>query len=249
MGVTMPKPKQESIRELALEGNSQRKISKLLHVARNTVSKYVNADLDPRPAPKAAPKSPTMEPWADLVDEWLTQDLSMPKKQRHKATTVFERLRALGFRGSYSTVQRYVRHWRQEHPEPLARRGYLELEWAPGIAQADFGSAVVEIDGKRVDAHVLVLTFPHANARFCVGLPAERAECLCEGLLLIFEHIGGVPTPSSSTTRARREGVWAISSGRARSSPRFANRSASWRASPTPTPATRRARWKTPSAT
>ena len=193
MGVTMPKSKQESIRELALEGNSQREISKLLHVSRNTVGKYVNAGLDPRPAPRPAPKSPTMEPWADLVDEWLLQDQSMPRKQRHKATTVFERLEELGFEGSYSTVQRYVRRWRKEHPDPLAKRGYLELEWAPGIAQADFGRAVAEIDGKRVDVHVLVLSFPHANARFCVDLPAERAECLCEGLLLIFEHIGAVP--------------------------------------------------------
>ena len=29
--------------------------------------------------------------------------------------------------------------------------------------------------------------------RLCVALPGENAECLCHGLMLVFEHIGGVP--------------------------------------------------------
>ena len=189
----MPKSTQESIREMHLEGKSRRKISRTLHISRNTVRKYLEADLDPRPEPRSAPRSPLMEPFAAVVEEWLLADRTAPPKQRHTATRVLARLRELGFGGSYSTVQRWVRRWREEHREDDGGEGFLELSWAPGTAQADFGRAWAVIGGEETEIHVLALSFPRSNARFCVALPAERAECLCEGLLLIFEHVGGVP--------------------------------------------------------
>ena len=43
------------------------------------------------------------------------------------------------------------------------------------------------------DVHCLVVSLPYSNMRLCVALPGENAECLCHGLMLVFEHIGGVP--------------------------------------------------------
>ena len=40
----------------------------------------------------------------------------MPRKQRHTARRVHERLvEECGFEGSYSSVQRWVKRWRQRH--------------------------------------------------------------------------------------------------------------------------------------
>ena len=44
-----------------------------------------------------------------------------------------------------------------------------------------------------MDDHCLVVTFPRSNMRYVTSLPGENAECLCHGLVEVFEHIGGVP--------------------------------------------------------
>lgn len=44
-----------------------------------------------------------------------------------------------------------------------------------------------------VKVHCLVATFPHSNMRYVAAMPGENAECVCEGLAQIFDHIGMVP--------------------------------------------------------
>mgnify|MGYP002242468197 CR=1 FL=1 len=123
---------------------------------------------------------------------WLQADRFMPRKQRHTAKRVYDRLVSeKGYEGSYSPVQRYVKRWREEHRLPSD--GYLELKWHPGEAQVDFGMAQAVVGGDRVDVHCLVVTFPYSNMRYCVALPGENAECVCAGLRTVFEHIGAVP--------------------------------------------------------
>lgn len=95
------------------------------------------------------------------------------------------------FEGSYSSVQRYVKRWREEHRSD--GDGYLELDWSAGVMQVDFGEAVATIGGGDVKIHCLVATFPHSNMRYVVAMPGENAECVCEGLAQIFDHIGMAP--------------------------------------------------------
>ena len=59
--------------------------------------------------------------------------------------------------------------------------------------RADFGLAQAVVAGSRTDVHCLVASFPYSNMRYAVALPGENAECVCEGLLGVFEHIGAVP--------------------------------------------------------
>lgn len=114
------------------------------------------------------------------------------RKQRHTARRVYARpVEEEGFEGSYSSVQRYVKRWREEHRSD--GDGYLELDWSAGVMQVDFGEAVATIGGGDVKVHCLVATFPHSNMRYVAAMPGENAECVCEGLAQIFDHIGMVP--------------------------------------------------------
>lgn len=122
-----------------------------------------------------------VEPYARVVDSWLRADRSMPRKQRHIARRVFDRLVAeQGFAGSYSSVQRWVKHWRQEHR--AESEGFMELAWDPGIGQVDFGQARASIAGVERDVHVLVVSFPFSNMRFRVALPGENAPARVLGV-------------------------------------------------------------------
>mgnify|MGYP002583958851 FL=1 len=173
---------------------------------RATVAKYADMDdMTPKP-PTDRRRGSKIDPYAALVDGWLEADRMLPRKQRHTARRVHDRLRAeTGYDGEYTTTLRYVRRWREANRS--GSDGYGELVWAPGVAQIDFGVAqidfgVAQIDfgvakariaGELVDDHCLVVTFPHSNMRYVTSLPGENAECLCHGLIEVFEHIGGVP--------------------------------------------------------
>ncbi len=110
-----------------------------------------------------------------------------PGKQRHTARRTCDRLVAeRGYGGSYSTVQRLPR-------AAAGGEGCLELEWAPGTCQVDFGNFRAAAGVRALDLKPLVATPPHLNDRQCVALMSQRPECLCAGLLEIFRRWGRAP--------------------------------------------------------
>lgn len=176
-------PIQQDIRRLDREGVPRAQIARRLHVDRATVAKYADMeDMSPS-MPHDRRHGTKMDGFAHIVDGWLTEDRRMPRKQRHTAKRVYDRLVAEhGFKGSYSCVQRYVKRWREEHRD--GSEGFLDLKWNPGEMQVDFGVARVTLAGRDVDAHVPAASLPYSNMRLCVPMPGENAECLCEGLIV-----------------------------------------------------------------
>lgn len=58
-----------------------------------------------------------MEPYEDIVDEWLRRDREMPRKQRHTAKRVFDRLVAehrFQGAGQHSTNRSVIRSFPQQ---------------------------------------------------------------------------------------------------------------------------------------
>ena len=94
------------------------------------------------------PEGPTLrqaqeEPYTGVIDRILEYDLARPRKQRHTAKHIFERLRdEYGFDGGYTTVKDCVREHRRQ-----TREMFVPLSHAPGHAQCYFGEALVVIGG------------------------------------------------------------------------------------------------------
>lgn len=146
--MTKPVSIQQRIRILDAQGVSWRETARRLGVSRDTVRKYATMeDCSPKPAVRKGRRS-LIDAYSGTVDSWLSADRLMPRKQRHTARCVYARLvEEEGFEGSYSTVQRYVKRWREEHRSD--GDGYLELDWSAGVMQVDFGEAVATIGGGR----------------------------------------------------------------------------------------------------
>ena len=193
--MTVPLDEINDIREMDAVGVPRAEIARKLSLSRNTVAKYADmADMSPA-APEARPRArralgPEDAAWIDAV---LEADLGAPRKQRHSARRIHDRLVAeRGYKGSYSTARRYVREWRNSHRQGT-EEGYLELEWAPGTAQVDFGNFEADVAGERLALKLLVVSLPHSNARYARACMSQRSECMCEGLSRIFEQVGRAP--------------------------------------------------------
>ena len=80
------------------------------------------------PAPRGPPRKPKLEPFTGVIDAILEADRQVPRKQRHTAKRIFERLRdEYGFTGQYTVVKDYVREQRRRTPEM-----FVPLSHAPG---------------------------------------------------------------------------------------------------------------------
>ena len=99
----------------------------------------------------------TLKTRADRTD---TTDLERPKKQRHTAKRIYDRLCAeKGFTGGYTTVKDYVRSHRQK-----AREMFIPLAHPAGHGQADFGEAVVVLGGVEQKVHFFAFDLPQSDA-------------------------------------------------------------------------------------
>ena len=191
--MTTPVRIRQRIRQLEGQGSDHTRIARELGVSRTTVIKYATRDYSPSSTGgRAATRSLMTGEYARAADEWPASDLRLPRKQRHTARRVHERLVAeLGFPGEYSSVQRWVKQWREAHRRESD--GYAELEWAPGVAQVDYGVAKAVIAGVERTVHFLAVSFPYSNMRYVAALPGETAECVCHGLSMVFAHMGMAP--------------------------------------------------------
>ncbi|MFC5932049.1 IS21 family transposase [Cryobacterium melibiosiphilum] len=185
---------QENIRTLDSHGIAGREIARRLGVSRDAVAKYTGQqNFSPKPpTPVPRPAGSAVAGFEDTIETWLTEDQRRPRKQRHTAKRVFDRLmNEENYTGSYSPVQRFVRKWNDQHRQ--AGEGFTELVWPAGTAQVDFGQAEAIIAGIRQILHIFVVTFPFSNMRFVQAYRGETAECVCHGLRTVFDHIGAAP--------------------------------------------------------
>ena len=137
---------------------------------------------EPRPKRK-------LEPFLPIIHQILKDDRQAPKKQRHTAQRIFERLRdEQGYLGGQTVVKDAVRAWKQSHQEV-----FLPLTHPPGEAQVDFGEATIRLAGLEVKVALFVMTLPYSGAIFIQVFPRECTETFLEGHRRAFEFFGGVP--------------------------------------------------------
>ena len=193
-------------RACMVEGMSVREASRVFGLHRDTVRKMLAYSAPPGYRRQDPPRRPRLEPFTGVIDAILEADRQVPRKQRHTAKRIFERLRdEHGFDGQYTIVKDYVRERRRRTQEM-----FVPLSHAPGHAQCDFGEARVIIGGVERKAHYLVLDLPHSDGCFVKAYPAETTEAFLDGRVSAFASLGGVPRAFCTTTRSWRwPGYWA----------------------------------------
>jgi transposase len=176
-------------RACMVEGMSVREASRVFGLHRDTVRKMLAYSVPPGYRRQDPPHRPKLAPFTGVIGAILEADRQVPRKQRHTAKRIFERLRdEHGFDGGYTTVKDYVREHRRRTQEM-----FVPLSHAPGHAQCDFGEAVAVISGVERKVHYLVLDLPHSDGCFVKAYPAETTEAFLDGHVSAFAFLGGVP--------------------------------------------------------
>ena len=172
-----------------VEGMSVREASRVFGLHRDTVRKMLAYSVPPGYRRQSFPRKPKPEAFTGVIDAILEGDTRVPRKQRHTAKRIFERLRdEYGFDGQYTIVKDYVREHRRRTQEM-----FVPLPHALGHAQCDFGEALVVIAGVERKIHYLVIDLPHSDGCFVKAYPAETTEAFLDGHVNAFAFLGGVP--------------------------------------------------------
>lgn len=182
------------IRLLHRDGMSIREISRRYHHCRKRVKKAL---LEPEPKPYTRiqePHCPVLGPFKAIILGILADEekQKVPRKQRHTARKIFERLqKEHAYPGSYEQVRRFVRYEKQEKLK--ATGTFIPLSHDAGQRlECDFGHVQVCFPDGPKKVPVLLVTWSFSYHRLAIGLPNERTESILEGMIQAFEFFGCV---------------------------------------------------------
>jgi len=186
------------------QGEGIREIARSLSLSRNTVRKYRDIaeehgllDMDKplpdlkilgtlfTPPPRPRHMRSTVEPFGEVVEELIEAGVEM--------MAIWQRLRdEHGYKGSYTSVRRYVMRIRPRTPEAVCR-----VETVPGEeAQVDFGYAGPQWDqreGRRRKAWFFVMTLSWSRHQYVEAVFDQKMETWLRCHERAFRWFGGVP--------------------------------------------------------
>lgn len=180
------------IRKSRSGGESIRSISRRLGHCQKTISRVIlSATGEPLPYTRSkAIGYPKLGAFVEIIRQIIADDESAPRKQRHHAKRIYERLKSEhGYTGSYYPVRRYYASLVQSN-----RETFMRLDHEPGRRmEFDFGQVQVDYPEGRRTTNVLIGIWTYSNHPFLIALPSQRSESILEGMKSAFEFFGCVP--------------------------------------------------------
>jgi transposase len=173
-------------------GKGIREIARDTGHSRNTVKKALRGEYGGYRARGRQP-FPALGPYLTTIDRWLKEDKDQPRKQRHTAVRIYNRLRTeYGFEGGESTVRRYVREARRRlGVTPI--KVFIPLEPELGMeAEVDWGGCYAIVAGEYTKLKVFCMRSKGSGKPFVRCFPCERQQAFFEGHMEAFAFYGGV---------------------------------------------------------
>lgn len=186
-------------RDSRVEGLSVRSLARKHGVHRRTVREALSSAW-PAPRKRPPPRRSRLDPFKPAIDAILRADLDAPRKQRHTAKRIFDRLVAEHeMEGiSYSTVADYVT-WRRDDIRHQAGREparvFIAQTHRPGReAEVDFGEVWIDLAGERTKCHLFTLRMSFSGKAVHRVSASGGQEAFFEGHVHALSVLGGVPS-------------------------------------------------------
>ena len=132
-----------------------REIARRLDISRNTVRRYIRAEVsEPSYPTRHSPSS--LDPFAPRLSAWLSAEVLKSRKQRRTLKQMFLDLRELGYEGSYDRVAAFSRQWKVGQMERVKSASKSTLGYLP-FSQSG-GALLFHLISKLYERTSLVIT-------------------------------------------------------------------------------------------
>jgi transposase len=176
------------------EGLSIHELSRRFGTHRRTVRQALASAVPPPRKPAPPRVSPALGPWKAVIDKWLAEDATAPRKQRHTARRVWQRLvEEHGADVGESTVRRYVTAVRAAGGVPIPEVKVPQHHPLGAEAEVDFGQIAFWLDGILTDGWMFVMRLSASGKGFHRVYLNQAQQAFLDGHVRAFEHFGGVP--------------------------------------------------------
>jgi transposase len=175
------------------EGLSIRALAVRHGVHRRAVRQALASAVPPAKRSPVGRPAPKLGAYRALIDDWIAADRDAPRKQRHTARRIWQRLVAEhGAEVCERQVARYVRECRRELGE--VGEAFVPQAHPAGVeGEVDWGEAWVLLGGAHTKVYVFHLRLCHSGAAFAAAFLNETQQAFLEAHAEAFEFLGGVP--------------------------------------------------------
>jgi len=129
-------------RDVLVEGKSKRQVQRETGLSWKTLEKVLKHSSPPGYRRTKPYEKPKIGAYLDRISQIIEADRDVPRKQRHTAKRIYERIREEGYKGRYTQVKEAVRAIKR-----VKREVFFPLIHRPGEAQVDLGEALVKEGG------------------------------------------------------------------------------------------------------
>jgi len=179
------------VRLALARGESLRNVSRQYRLSRNTVRKIAREGATEHKYSKREVKYPVLGPHIEQLNKILEKERDLPANERCTAKKIHERLRQLGFEGSYDVVRRYVTKQREEKGE--AQGAYVPLRYGRAEAfQFDWSTEKVEIGGVIQKVQVAQVRLCYSRMRFCMAFMRQEMAMVIAAHIHAHDFFGGL---------------------------------------------------------
>lgn len=177
----------------AHEDPSIRALAERFNVHRRTVRQALSSPIPP-PRKEVERDRPVLGAWTAMIDGWLFDDRNAPRKQRHTARRVYQRLvEEHGVDVGESTVRAYVAQAKRQCARSPKEVMISQTHLLGAEAEVDFGQISFKLNGTMVEGWMFVMRLSASAKAFHFVSFNQAQEVFLEGHVRAFEHFGGVP--------------------------------------------------------
>jgi transposase len=179
-------------RDREFAGLSLHALARKYGVHRRTVRQALESAVPPERKRPVSRPAPALGPWREWIDQILIGDEKAPRKQRHTAKRIADRLaEERGVVVAGSTMRDHVRKRRRELG--LAAEAFCPQVHDPGVtAEVDWGEATVSLAGVLTVLGLFLMRSCFSGACFVMAFETQCQQAFFEGHVHALSWFSGV---------------------------------------------------------